>query len=46
MLICYFNLKYADNLSHTIEVQNPLNPSQTFTGTVVGNGVHAVVVNL
>ena len=46
MLICYFNLKYADNQPHTIEVQNPLNPGQTFTGTVVGNGVHAVVVNL
>jgi hypothetical protein len=46
MLICYFNLKYADNLPHTIEVQNPLNPGQTFTGTVCGNGVHAVVVDL
>jgi hypothetical protein len=46
MLICYFNPKYADNLSHTVEVQNPLNPNQTFIGTVCGNGVHAVVVNL
>jgi hypothetical protein len=46
MLICYFNLKYADNQPHSIEVQNPLNPAQTFTGTVCGNGVHAVVVSL
>jgi hypothetical protein len=45
MLICYFNF-FADNEKHTIEVQNPLNPGQTFTGTVCGNGVHAVVVNL
>lgn len=45
MLICYFNF-FADNLSHTIEVQNPLNSGQTYIGTVCGNGVHAIVVNL
>jgi hypothetical protein len=45
MLIVYFNF-FADNASHTIEVQNPLNPGQTFVGTVCGNGVHAVVVTI
>lgn len=45
MLICYFNL-FADNLPHTVEVQNPLNPAQTFTGSVCGIGVHAVVVDI
>jgi len=45
MLICYFNF-FADNTPHTIEVQNPLNPSQTFVGTVCGIGVHAVVVGI
>jgi len=44
MLICYFNF-FADNEPHAIEVQHPTNSSLRYTGTVCGNGVHAVVVN-
>lgn len=45
MMICYFNF-FADNLTHTVEIQNPLNPNETFVGTVCGNGVNVVVVNI
>lgn len=45
MLICYFNM-FADNDRHTLVVQNPSNPGETFTSTVCGNGIHATVVNL
>lgn len=44
MLICYFNF-FADNEPHAIEVQHPTNSSLRYTGTVCGNGVHAVVVS-
>jgi len=45
MLICYFNM-FADNETHKLVVQNPLNSTETFVGIVSGNGVHATVVNL
>lgn len=45
MMICYFNF-FADNEPHSIEIQNPTNPSDVYTGTVCGNGIHATVVNL
>jgi len=45
MMICYFNM-FADNDRYTLLVQNPANPSETFTNVVCGNGIHATLVNL
>ncbi|KAA0990490.1 hypothetical protein [Dyadobacter aurulentus] len=45
MMIYYFNV-FADNLKHAIEIKHPSNPSKTYTGTVAGSGIHAVVVDL
>ena len=42
--IMYYN-PYADNTRRTIEIQDPVDPSRTYTTTVCGNGIHATLIN-